>query len=317
MSMRYTGLDIAKGLLIFAVVLFHLPGVENLTDFNNSGGVVRTVYMPVFFVISGILDKDQKWNNIIKRLLVPYLTFYFVAVLIEVGKDFIKRQEIDVFSIFAPFLGEVKDYANTALWFLVVLCQIKFFIKLLRRINNRDVQLAISFLSCEFGYILGIYMGAYPYYISVAFLCQIFYLIGMLFREYFLSKIRIFEALTLTVVVIGVYALSPHACNVSMNYIPIGLPYFLILSFSSSRLVIGICDALSRMRYSFPIFRFFGKNSLIVFGTHLMLIGIVQYVRNFIHNADVYLFLSAIIIMTMEIPIIYFFNGYAKKLIGK
>ena len=320
MKERIASLDIAKGVTIGIVVLFHLPRVDCLTCFNIWGGVIQTVYMPLFFAISGILHRNQAISKILRRLLIPYMTFYIMAVCVAFGMDMIKGYDFDWHTFYRPFAGDTSGYENTAIWFLLALTQIKIITQYTVKISHASHALLISITISIAGYVLGKHFGSYPYYISVALLCQLFYYAGFRFREYFVSRMSLQEFLFLVVILVALFMLNPACCNVSMNHIPMEYCSFMVISVVAIRLGIGVCDRLANCKAMSginAILRYYGTNSLIVFGTHLMLIGITPVIGKMVNVPDVYIPVSMIVIMILEIPIIFFFNKYGKFLLGK
>lgn len=88
---RLVFLDIAKGFLIYLVVLGHLPSDNPLYH-----RYIFWFHMPVFLMISGIFLKSKsdfktEISKKIKRLLIPY--FFFSLILGTIGRsgDFIKQ----------------------------------------------------------------------------------------------------------------------------------------------------------------------------------------------------------------------------------
>lgn len=284
------------------------------------GGVIQTVYMPLFFAISGILHRNQAISKILRRLLIPYLTFYIMAVFVAFGKDTVKGIGFDWSSFLRPFIGETSGYENTAIWFLLSLAQIKIITQYIDRISDVRHALLISIGLSIGGYVLGKHYGSYPYYISVALLCQIFYFVGFWFKDYFLSRISFLEVIFLLMILVTLFILNPSGCNVSMNHIPMEYCTFVVLSLVAIRLCIGISDKVACCKTMFginTILRYYGINSLIVFGTHLMLIGVTPVIGKIVNVPDIYIPVSMIVILLLEIPIIFFFNKYGKFLLGK
>ena len=88
---RLVFLDITKGILIYLVVLGHLPSDNPLYH-----RYIFWFHMPVFLMISGIFLKSKsdfktEISKKIKRLLIPY--FFFSLILGTIGRsgDFIKQ----------------------------------------------------------------------------------------------------------------------------------------------------------------------------------------------------------------------------------
>ena len=88
---RLVFLDISKGILIYLVVLGHLPSDDPLYH-----RYIFWFHMPVFLMISGIFLKSKfvfktEICKEIKRLLIPY--FFFSLILGTIGRsgDVIKQ----------------------------------------------------------------------------------------------------------------------------------------------------------------------------------------------------------------------------------
>ena len=88
---RQTYIDVAKGILIICVVVGH---IINFNSFFT--GAIKTIiysfHMPAFFIISGMLMKKEKFDNLslrvifvkrVKRLLLPYVVFEVIGGLLQ------------------------------------------------------------------------------------------------------------------------------------------------------------------------------------------------------------------------------------------
>lgn len=88
---RNNSIDIAKGLLIFLVVLGHAP--------EGSDAVHKYIYwfhMPAFFIISGLFLREtfclrEEVKKKAKRLLVPYLVFSIVIGTVARHGNIVKQ----------------------------------------------------------------------------------------------------------------------------------------------------------------------------------------------------------------------------------
>lgn len=100
---RYEHIDISKGIGILLVVFFHLPGVNRLIYFNNWEGWITTFYMPLFFTLSGLFFKADKPLKRIKRLMVPYISFYIIGYAFEAAKTITKHGQLDLMDTLTPF----------------------------------------------------------------------------------------------------------------------------------------------------------------------------------------------------------------------
>lgn len=88
---RNLAIDIAKGIGILLVVFAHVNYTPALLTY------IYSFHMPLFFVISGMLFRKEKYRSFgvfLKRkfitLICPYLFFYMVAMIIRFGIDTIR-----------------------------------------------------------------------------------------------------------------------------------------------------------------------------------------------------------------------------------
>ena len=77
---RLTELDFAKGILIYLMVIFHLPLPQSIQDLHN---VVYSFHMPGFLILSGFLTNFNKpakefFTSYVRKILVPYILFEFI-----------------------------------------------------------------------------------------------------------------------------------------------------------------------------------------------------------------------------------------------
>lgn len=73
-------LDFAKGVLIYLMVMFHLPLPHSIRDIH---GIVYAFHMSGFLVMSGFLSNFDKtvgqfFKNYLRKILVPFIVFEFI-----------------------------------------------------------------------------------------------------------------------------------------------------------------------------------------------------------------------------------------------
>ena len=78
---RLSELDILRGIAIFLVVFGHITHIAELRNY------IWGFHIPIFFFISGLLVKPDKYNsfndflrNKIRNLIIPYIIFYLVTL---------------------------------------------------------------------------------------------------------------------------------------------------------------------------------------------------------------------------------------------
>jgi fucose 4-O-acetylase-like acetyltransferase len=146
---RILWIDFAKVIGIWLVTLGHLKiNIEIIT-------LIYSFHMPLFFFISGYLEKDKKLIETIKggirNLIIPYILLYTLSFLAWVPsrilwhRELFENNPVIEILLLKPFLGMLigvgydTDYStmmNVPLWFLVGL----FFVKIIHSIAIKLVK---------------------------------------------------------------------------------------------------------------------------------------------------------------------------------
>lgn len=312
---RVEFVDIAKGIGILLVVWFHFPILSGLNYFNNWGGWITTFYMVLFFILSGLFFKPQALSTKVKRLMVPYFYFYFIACLFYMVTCLLKRESVDGSHFLVPFLGGTLNYENTPIWFLLVLAQITcIFYVIKKNITNVYMGLFISLLISMAGYVWGKTMPI-PYYMDVAMLCVVFFAIGNVFVDRVLN-INAYIGWIAGALSVGCYIVFPGFSNVSQNFEPMGYIPFLVIALGASLFVIWLSKFISGTVIG-RILAFFGENSLTIMCTHIMVMSLPAVIGRCISNIWVANLIGIMVVMIIEVWVVLFINRYARFLIGK
>jgi fucose 4-O-acetylase-like acetyltransferase len=155
---RSLWVDFAKVIGIWLVILghMHIPG-----DFIK---IIYSFHMPLFFFISGYLEKDKDIKSVIKQgvktLILPYCILYAIDYLWWVPADLLQHPEI--FGkislknmIIKPFLGmlfgigfnpNISIMINGPLWFLIGL----FCVKVIQSIIIKICKNTWYYLLCTY-----------------------------------------------------------------------------------------------------------------------------------------------------------------------
>lgn len=180
-TIRRHWIDNLKFFALFLVIWGHV-GTSPLHD------VLYGFHMPLFFVLSGMLHKDKRIEDICMRLLVPYLLLNFLFLLVE--SPWLYRQNGNLSFVIYDIIGIVlpKDHPiDYPTWFLLSLFEIKVVIKLLK--NKVLLSLAIaliciticSLLKCNF---------QTPFFLRNTLIGIVFYDIGyIMYTRYSKSNI--------------------------------------------------------------------------------------------------------------------------------
>ena len=314
---RNASIDIAKGIGISLVVLLHIPQVNALLFFNLWGGHILVYYMPLFFMLSGIFFKPAKpWDRSI-RLLIPYFFFYVAGWILEMIKTIVKHETIDWLSFFLPFTGSTLGYANPPVWFLLSLAEVTVMSYVISSKFNKMITLIISLLIGIVGYYFGMFGILRSYYISTSLLVLPFFMTGYLYRDRLLKPYKWYWSPMLLFTAWLIFLLGQPSVNVSQCYIPCPWLQFAVIVVLSTVGIIVLSQVMERWICSNKVFSYFGKNSLIVLCTHLMLINIPVELGVITHNTFVGIILGFVIIMLVEVPIIELINKKCPMVIGK
>ena len=308
---RVQHIDIAKGVGIILVVWLHFPILSGLNKFDNWGGYITSFYMVLFFMLSGVFFKRTSLTKRIRRLMQPYICFYLMACVYYTLVSFLKHMPMECSHYLLPFLGATEGYENTPIWFLLSLTQIICICFALYIIRNRYVVLLAAFCVSITGYFLGRY--DVPYYIDVSMLCVFPFVLGYELRDiilYIKPKVG-FSAGLLSM---GCYAMFPGLTNVSQNFEPMGYVPFLIISVGASLFVVSVSEMISRTALGTGL-AFFGKTSLIILCTHMMLMTLPAVMGRYIGDVWLANILGLMLVMAIECLVIAVIKKYAKFLI--
>lgn len=270
---RIEFIDLAKGVCIILVVLFHcglfdgFPGVDALR-------------MPLYFMLSGLFFKDyggiyNLMEKKINKLLVPFISFFLLGLLAH----WFHFGRFDYAVLLDPVY--TNQMVNLPVWFLICL----FWINLIYCVISVYVRplLLKGFFVCFFGavgYILSAYDIYLPYFLCSAFSALPFFFVGMMLRKLPLlypNSYGVYE-LVAAVIILGVgliYSVlfdNPHMKFRSNEFDGRPLEIYML----SISLVIGLLLLCKRMKWM-PIVSYVGRYSIIVLGLHGVVMTILSY----------------------------------------
>jgi fucose 4-O-acetylase-like acetyltransferase len=130
---RSENIDVAKGILILAVVLGHAPS-------HDLEHILYWFHIPAFFFISGLLVYGKKYDvakilDRTKKLLIPYLSFGIAISIYTCSVIWYTLKEIDIHLLMAYFLdlirgGRTLKGSFGVFWFVnaLIVINVLFFI---------------------------------------------------------------------------------------------------------------------------------------------------------------------------------------------
>lgn len=323
MNKRLSFLDIAKGFSIILVILGHI-----ITNENN---IIRTwlysFHMPIFFIISGLLLNFTTSKSTLKQftskkatsLLLPYLSLaiinYFYLMAIAWKEHYFTTQLAINYIVYI-----IRLCGRSAIWFLPCI----FISELLFKIIDENISTpffkAIIILAI---FVIPFFVTAEPDTLLLALLrsCSAigFIAIGKnLFNIINKINLSIFQiALIFLVNIILTYLNGP----VDLFSLKFNNPFFYTAnSIIGSLLIIFISKKLNKNN----IVEYYGKNSLVIMGSHIILIDIHKRTLGQFFNSHipvlygrVYPIITLVTVILFELVVICISNSYFSFLLGK
>ncbi|MDO4962891.1 MAG: acyltransferase [bacterium] len=341
---RIKFLDVAKGIAIIAVVLGHTAGVCESSIFNNMyimGNINKNIiiftssfHMPMFFILSGIaLFYNNTWQNISikeffikksKKILYPYVIFSILIILFQ--------------SIMFSGVDILKDIIDTVilngisiLWFLIALLIGEvLFVTIIKLCKNKLTKIIIFILfiiTNLFLYKIN-YIPYYDKYINIfkilnvlnrGIAASVFISIGY-YSTKILKKMKITKIMQFTLglltFILYLYFYKNNGVDFRMSVIGNPIWYSINLSLGTFSFIMFSKTILEKCKF----LAFLGKNSLIIYLTHLNFLIINHSInlslKIFAFKSYIiqFIFLSSIII-AIESLLILIINKYLKILI--
>lgn len=300
--------DNLKFFALFLVVFGHIV-TSQLHD------VIYGFHMPLFFFISGMFHKEKNFENICKRLLLPYLLLNVLFLIME--SPWIYRQEGSLNFITNDILGIIFpqehpiDYPT---WFLLSLFEVKLIIKLLK---NRMLLIFCSTIICLLICCLCNLNFQLPFFLKNTLIGLAFYSIGYFtcckFKHLVFTNKHHFAYISVGVTFVVLYFILMLNTPSCVWNEAIELPNQFIYSLLGCYGFAFLFKGAFHQRYS--IIEQSCKGAIAIIGFHPL---IIQYLRRFIQlfggNWDkmdiAECFSASIVVIALCISIIPFLKKY-------
>lgn len=324
MKQRIAFIDLAKGICISLVVLWHV--LREQSDGYDFFQILFFFRMPLYFVLSGIFFKTYEgFYSFLKKktnkLLIPFLFAYFVFGIPSIlFQDRWNGDSTTLYSFFEEY-GRLDLGLVPSAWFLICLLFVNLYFYSVFVVSKRNIK--VISLSCIVLGILGYYINVLGFYISLwldtSLTVMPFFLFGYLMRnfsnilysemkqKYYLLFVFSLTALLLT------YYIFEHRNLSSLNFIQnifgINIISLYLGGISGSICILIIAKYLQYV----PVFSYIGRYSIVVLLTHQPLLFIIRNIyyqlglsqEGFLNN-----FVIFIIIIFLSLPIISFCVKY-------
>lgn len=274
---RVDSVDIAKGIGIILVYIGHIPPSEYVLHF------IYNFHMPLFFFLAGIFLKVEKYNlkdfiiSRCKSLLIPLITFCLFSITLGLIPEF--------------NFNNLQIGIGGVLWFLPVLYLSEILVYIAWRMSKRRiiqglfvaVSLVIAICVDHYSFHLPFAMHAIP--MAIAMIGT-----GSLLHKYVThdlpNKLNIVIALvSFMIMAITSYFMDEYT-NMYNGKIMCGI-IGIAIAYLGTNMIVAFSKIIDGSSLSF-IKRFLlycGKNSLIIFGTHLTLINLIE---RFVGDINIY-----------------------------
>lgn len=335
---RFLWVDYAKFFAILGVTLVHVGIPAETKTF------IYVWLIPLFFFLSGIFSKQYSnyptfFKNTSLRILIPYLTFnivtYFFWLLI--GRHY--GNDVDTATTFwQPLLGMIYGSGHSIihcvpLWFLPCIFMTENLYFLIQK-HSKSLKIKIVFIaSCTVIGWLNYRFNPYllPWGFGSALVMLVFYglgdIIGKKMSQQSTNSLKnntlLFFASAITIVFVHFWIPVNEQISVADNqYGNYGL--FLV---GASVGIIGItafCKWLEKVSFPLKPLLFVGRNTLIIFGFHLMAMSFIKAITFFLFGLPLSIFDQTFAVISLAIgsiilcvPIIFIINKYFLWFIGK
>lgn len=264
---RIDYIDLLKGFAILWIIWIHT------THPDFVGGPYR---IPIFFFASGIFFKKRKFKEFfIKRLntlIIPFLFFYLISYpfrIIVHFWDFRTLSNFNWLSILDLFKSVPQwDYlsVNVPLWFLLCIFVIQVIYYFLMNLPRYILIILIVLSILLKDEILSI---STPFMINNALYWGAFFALGNIIGKPFIKLIKSLRPrITIFIICMGIF-IGCHFFSTHSLFLENIITHIEIITFILSIIIIfSFFDGLKCMEF----LRFYGKNSLIVLGSHLLIL---------------------------------------------
>ncbi|WP_321518070.1 acyltransferase family protein [uncultured Bacteroides sp.] len=330
MEKRIDFIDLAKGICILLVVLYHVRGPLRGTDLNR---VLLCFRLPLYFFLSGLFFKKYSgfWNLMLRKfnkLLVPFFffmgltyTFYCFGLPLIGHYHEIFQLPHDILIAF-----EKDDvFLNTPLWFLLSLFEtsIIFYFVLafcdILKINEKVKKILIiilCFMIGIYGYELGVNKTNLPLWIDTSMTAIPFYCTGYFVRADtdFLIPNRLDKYIPAFLVVMGltVYFLADNIMMITNEYHGSFISFYLS-AISGTLFVLLLSKCVNKV----PVVSYLGRYSVIVLCTHWALLWVLRQYLIFITNAWILSAVLFLLVIFLSIPVSKFFLRFFPKFVSQ
>ena len=278
-------LDFMKGLCILMIIAYHIT--PNCNIYGDANHMLMSFRVPLYYFLSGLFFKTyngfadfarRKVNNIV----VPFVFFYLMAcILAMICCEVLHLDRIGLVGdswqwkyLLDPILLNDFHYSN-ALWFLLSLFEVNIIYYIIQKYLPRTWQYVAIAVIAAAGWFIARSGFMLPMQLDTAMVSLPYFMLGHLFKH--------FDALTphkrdtwgyalLPVVLAVLFFIAPEI-SIHDRILP-GFFLLYTVPFIAISSLFWFCKNLPHI----PIITYIGRYSLIVLGTHSIILGPIRSV---------------------------------------
>ena len=292
---RIEFIDLAKGICIILVVLFHICSYYNVS--LPASHFFRAFRMPLYFFLSGFFFKTYSGiGEFIKKktnkLLVPFVFFYLtLSVLLSIflyrylGVVIEKAVNFDFFTCLTEFAIR-ENFPNSPLWFLLCLFEVNILFYICYLIGNHWQKnqvvflIGISLIIGYFGLVLSVFHVNLPVFIDSSMTSLPFFMMGYVINRHTSilqpNKYDRYSVLIIILCFVFVYVFATGGGFKSNRF---GWISFVTLYPCGFLGTIGVMYLAKKIKY-LPLVSYWGRYSIMILCTHRMVYQLFAYFLN-------------------------------------
>jgi fucose 4-O-acetylase-like acetyltransferase len=330
MKQRIGYIDLAKGICILLVMLWHVGGPLLRTDASR---ILLSFLVPLYFFLSGMFF--NRYSGLrdfmvrkINKLLIPLFFFMIVTYLISIAGWLAKRNYDLILQLPRNIVMELWGdhvYLNFPLWFFFSLFEtsVMFYLLFLfcnALTQNENARRAILTVVCFSigiaGHQLGVHQVNTPFWLGTSMAALPFYYSGYVMRKetnYMLPNSR---DKYIPFFLIGFGLLVYFTGDSKMMIINTGYGQyvsFYVSAMSGTMFVL----LLSKLLNELPVISFFGVNTVTALSVHWVILYYLKQALFFVSSGWMLFFVLFVLMVLLTIPMILFFRKFFPQFIGQ
>lgn len=286
MKERINWIDWAKAFCMTVVVFCHLPQQEDTFYLQYLASVI----LSTFFFISGYLKKyeltlKESAKKYSYSLLIPYILYNTIYYPYWLVKFYIEHGGITLTDAIKPITGALLGQLNSSFscelngvtWFLIAL----FLMHILTDVLNKSKH--GKFIMVMISIITMILYGANKYYHYAPYItyhgfirCLCFFFLGNLFQQWnYLKSLDFKKDLTIGIITL-LLSLILFYWHINEEYFTLHITLYYVVNLVSVYAFIYLSRSLNSIRRR--IITLISIGTLLIFGLHRMMIGVIDFV---------------------------------------